>query len=61
MTHAARVRDEVSRLATLDQAFRWMFRQEPPWTAVDVVVQDEYTHDVLFGAPDGSFVVFDTT
>jgi len=31
--------------------------QEP----TDVVIQDEYTHDVLFGASDGSFLVFDAT
>jgi hypothetical protein len=24
----------------------------PPWAVVDVVVQDEFTHDVVF-APDG--------
>lgn len=29
---------------------------------VDVIVQDEYTHDVIVRAPGGrSFVVFDTT
>lgn len=34
-----------------------MPRVEP----TDVVIQDDYTHDVLFRASDGSYLVFDTT
>ncbi len=31
------------------------------WRIVEVVVQDEFTHDVVAGLPDGRFAVFDTT
>jgi len=39
--------------------------ERPAWTVVDVVVQDEYTHDVIF-APDsidggGPAIVLDCT
>ncbi|MBA3460456.1 MAG: hypothetical protein H0T46_10875 [Deltaproteobacteria bacterium] len=30
------------------------------WDVVEVVVQDEYTHDVIVATPAG-FLVFDTT
>lgn len=34
----------------------------PPWAVVDVVVQDEFTHDVVFApAADGPVVVLDCT
>jgi hypothetical protein len=46
---------------TLEQAFRWAIRQEPPLTPGDVVIQDEYTHDVLFRSQGGYYLVFDTT
>ena len=61
MSQAELLRHEATSLETLDQAFRWALRQEPRLEPIDVVVQDEYTHDVLFGARDGSFVVFDAT
>lgn len=36
--------------------------ERPAWTVVDVVVQDEYTHDVIFAAsPDGPAIVLDCT
>jgi hypothetical protein len=58
---ASDVREGAVRLKTLDQAFRWALKQSPRLEPVYVVVQDEYTHDVLFGARDGSFLVFDAT
>lgn len=35
----------------------------PPWSVVDVVIQDEYTHDVVFApdGPPGPAVVLDCT
>jgi hypothetical protein len=47
----------VTRLATLEDVLRW------GGDVLGVVVQDEYTHDVVVRAPgsgDG-FLVFDTT
>jgi hypothetical protein len=31
------------------------------WPIHSVVVQDEFTHDVVAALPDGRFAVFDTT
>jgi hypothetical protein len=52
---------ETRNLATLEQAFRWAITREPRLMPEDVVVQDEYTHDVFFAAGDGRYVVFDAT
>lgn len=52
---------EVIDLRTLEQVFRWALPRQPRFTPGDVVIQDEYTHDVSFRAPDGSALVFDTT
>ena len=52
---------EAATLPTLDHVFRWALAQEPRVLPADVVIQDEYTHDVLFRAPDGSVLVFDAT
>lgn len=38
--------------ATLADAIVAGLRLAPSWSVVDVVVQDEFTHDVVF-APDG--------
>jgi len=45
----------VAPFATLEDVVRW-----GGGALVDVVVQDEYTHDVIVAA-GASFVVFDTT
>jgi hypothetical protein len=44
--------NELRKLSSLHQALRWGLAHTPAWGVVDVVVQDEYTHDVIF-APDG--------
>ena len=61
MNQALELRDDAASHSTLEQAFRWAIRQRPPLRPADVVIQDEYTHDVPFGATDGSFLVFDAT
>jgi hypothetical protein len=46
----------VARADTLEDVLRWSA------DLVDVIVQDEYTHDVIVREPAGrSHVVFDTT
>ena len=50
----------AARLATLEDLLRFGFAQRPAWELVDVVVQDEFTHDVIVRAPR-VFLVFDTT
>jgi hypothetical protein len=52
---------EVEPFATLAPVIAWALRQSPPAEFVQVVVQDEYTHDVVVRVADGLFVVFDTT
>jgi len=59
--HAADAVAEVKDLRTLEQVFRWAIRRDPPFSPADVVIQDEFTHDVIFRASDGSVLVFDTT
>ena len=51
----------ATRLATLEEFLRFGFAQRPAWQLVDVIVQDEYTHDVIVGGPAPAFLVFDTT
>jgi hypothetical protein len=58
--HASLVRD-ISRLTTLQDVVRWGFSLTPPSDVADVVIQDEYTHDVVLRWTSGSFLVFDTT
>ena len=45
----------VSRFVTLEDVVAW-----PPGTLVDVIAQDEYTHDVVVRAHE-LYVCFDTT
>jgi hypothetical protein len=52
---------QASSFKSLDQAFRWAVAQTPRIVPDDVVIQDEYTHDVLFRAADDTYLVFDTT
>jgi len=48
--------------ATLADAIPAGLALAPPWSVVEVVVQDEFTHDVVF-APDGGgpAIVLDCT
>lgn len=47
----------ATRLGTLEDLLRW------GGDVIDVIVQDEYTHDVIARAPGSppGFLVFDTT
>jgi len=54
----------AARLDTLEDVLRFGFTQRPAWELVDVIVQDEFTHDVVIEGPAGpapAFLVFDTT
>lgn len=46
---------------TLEDVVRWGLSQRPPRLVERVVVQDEYTHDVVVGYADGVYLVYDTT
>jgi hypothetical protein len=52
---------EVLGLGTLQDVVRWAFSQRPPCDVAEVVVQDEYTHDVVIPWAAGLVLVFDTT
>lgn len=49
----------VERLRSLEDVLAWCRLHASD--VVDVIVQDEYTHDVLVCAPELAFLVFDTT
>ena len=59
-------RDELAAVVaahrTLEDVVRWGLLRQPPAVIAEVVVQDEYTHDVIFqGATDGPAIVLDAT
>jgi hypothetical protein len=59
--NAADALAETVELKNLEQVFRWALSRSPRLLPGEVVIQDEYTHDVGFRAPDGSVLIFDTT
>jgi hypothetical protein len=52
---------ELQGLVTLEEVVRWGLRLAPPRTIVEVIVQDEYCHDVVMEWERGLHLVFDTT
>ncbi|MBK9260680.1 MAG: hypothetical protein IPM54_12775 [Polyangiaceae bacterium] len=46
---------------TLEDVVRWGLGMNPIQLVKDVVVQDEYTHDVVMQHPSGVWLVYDTT
>jgi hypothetical protein len=46
---------------TLEDVVRWGLAMKPPRLVERVVVQDEYTHDVVVPWADGVYLVYDTT
>lgn len=38
------------KLGTLAHVLPWGIAQRPQWVVADVVIQDEYTHDVILAA-----------
>ncbi|HEY5951059.1 MAG TPA: hypothetical protein VIV40_36460 [Kofleriaceae bacterium] len=49
----------LDKLATLEQLLVWCRAHDAE--IVDVIVQDEYTHDVVVRRGDDSYLCFDTT
>lgn len=50
----------VLAFRTLDHMTRWAFSQSPT-PDIDVVAQDEFTHDVIVHLGDRLWLVFDST
>lgn len=46
---------------TLEDVVHWGLTQSPIQMVKDVVVQDEYTHDVVLHHPGGVWLVYDVT
>ena len=57
-----RVRALTAAHTTLERIVRWGYAQDPPVDILDVVVQDEFTHDVIVPTPAiGVVLVYDST
>lgn len=52
--------NEVSSFRTLESVLEWAFARRPPAVLVEVITQDEFTHDVVIQAGADCFLVFDT-
>jgi hypothetical protein len=52
---------ELNQFATLKGVLGWAMAQEPRAEFVDVVIQDEYHHDLIVRVTDSVFAVFETS
>jgi hypothetical protein len=52
---------ELHQLATLKQVLCWSLARAPRAEFVDVVIQDEYNHDVIIRVADDVYAVFETS
>ena len=52
---------ELNRLATLKSVLSWAMAREPRAEFVDVVIQDEFHHDVVVRVTDRVYAVFETS
>jgi hypothetical protein len=57
----ARLLSELESLSSLGQVIRWALAQLPRAEFANVVVQDEFTHDVVVCISRSIHAVFDTT
>ncbi len=51
----------IASQKTLEDVVRWGLGVNPMQLVKDVVVQDEYTHDVVMRHASGVWLVYDTT
>lgn len=51
----------VARHRTMEDVVRWALASRPPRSVASIVVQDEYTHDVVLPLRSGVWLVYDTT
>jgi hypothetical protein len=52
---------ELHQFATLKGVLSWAMAQNPRAEFVDVVIQDEYHHDVIVRVTDYVYAVFETS
>ena len=53
--------DEVRDFVSLDRVIPWAIARRPRAEFVDVIVQDEFHHDVVVRISDRLFIVFETS
>jgi hypothetical protein len=51
----------LKRQVTLSDVLAFGARLQPPRSPVEIVTQDEYTHDVVLELRTDAFLVYDTT
>lgn len=56
-----RIEQAFASQRTLEDVVRWGLAMRPPRLVERVVVQDEYTHDVVLRDPSGVYLVYDCT
>jgi hypothetical protein len=61
LAERAALEEIVQGHQALDDVFRWGRAQEPPLAPTDLIVQDEFTHDVILPWTRGLYLVYDTT
>jgi hypothetical protein len=52
---------EVESIRTLEEVMYWAFARKPKAELINVVTQDEFTHDVIIRVGADNYLVFDTT
>ncbi len=57
----ASLKTQLGAFAMLEDLVRWGYSSSPPHDVVEVVVQDEFCHDVVLSWEGGRYLVFDTT
>ena len=50
----------IGSLRTLEDVLSWGTQRPNPYMILQVIVQDEYCHDVVMQWQDGNTLVFDT-
>ena len=64
-TEPGRNESELSSQENLKDVMSWAFSHSPgtfiPTVVAEVIVQDEFTHDVIVAWRDGLVLVYDTT
>lgn len=56
-----RIEEAIADHGLLDRVVKWGLSSDPQRIISNVVVQDEYTHDVVLPWGDGLFLVYDCT
>ena len=51
----------LARMSFVEDLVRWLFALQPAGEIADIVVQDEFTHDMIVSWKSPRYLVFDTT